>query len=120
MIGVYRIGAYELGARFEMYTGFPYTPIVGATFDAGRNVWHPVMGENQSALTPAYDRVDLRLTRLFSLPGSNICVAYAECMNILGTANVLDYSYNADYTRRTANRSYFSRRLIVAGFSLSW
>jgi hypothetical protein len=121
VVGEYAMSArWHTGLRWSHASGHPYTPVVGATFDSGRGVWHPVLGENQSALTPAYDRVDLRLTRLFSLPGSNICVAYAECMNILGTANVLDYSYNADYSQRTANRSYFSRRLIVAGFSLSW
>ena len=121
LVGEYAVSPrWHTGVRWSHASGHPYTPVVGATYDGARGVWHPVLGENQSALTPAYDRVDVRLTRLFSLPKSNVCVLYAECMNVLGTANVLDYSYNADYTVRSANRSYFSRRLIVAGFSLSW
>ena len=51
----------------------------------------------------------------------NICVAYAECMNILGTANVCSIIfYNADYTRRTANRFRTSQPPppIVAGFAV--
>ena len=117
---------WHSGLRYTHTSGHPYTPVVGATFDGARNVWKPVYGENQSAMMPDYDRVDLRMTRLFSLPraggvpASNVCVLYAECMNILGTPNILDYSYNSDYSVRTANRSYFGRRLIVVGVGLSW
>jgi hypothetical protein len=68
----------------------------------------------------------MRITHLFSmparlgLPSSSVCVAYCEGLNVLGIRNVLDYSYNADYTQRTAQDSYFSRRMLVAGFGLSW
>lgn len=121
LVGEYAISSrWHTGARWSHSSGHPYTPVVGAEFEPGRDIWHPVFGENHSAVTPAYHRVDVRLTRLFSLPGSNVCVLYSECMNILNTPNVLDYSYNADYTQRITNKSYFSRRLFVAGFSLSW
>lgn len=114
------------GVRWSYSSGRPYTPVVGAVHDPSRDVWHPVHGEHGSGIMPAYHRLDLRLTKLFSipragrLPASNVCVLYAECMNVLGTENVLDWSYSADYSSRVPNRSYFSRRLIVAGLSLSW
>lgn len=116
---------WQFGGRWSHTTGRPWTPIVGATYDAAHATWQPVYGEHGSATMPAYDRADLRLTRLFSLPktvvpATSICVFYAECMNVLGKPNVLDYSYSPDYSVRTANRSYFGRRLVVAGFSLSW
>jgi hypothetical protein len=41
-------------------------------------------------------------------------------MNALDTRNVLDYSYNLDYSERRAVDSYFSRRMAVAGFALTW
>lgn len=114
------------GVRWSYASGRPYTPVVGATWGPGRALWHPVYGEHGSGTMPAYHRLDVRLTRLFSIPGagalpaSSVCVLYAECMNVLGTANVLDWTYSADYSRRIANESYFSRRLVVAGFSLTW
>lgn len=117
---------WSTGLRYSLASGHPYTPVVGAFYEPSRDVWHPVFGETNSALTPGYQRADLRLTRLFSLPktgrvpASGVCVFYAECMNILGTANVLDYSYNADFSQKIVNRSYFGRRLVVAGFGLSW
>lgn len=114
------------GVRWSYASGRPYTPVVGATWDPGRALWHPVYGEHGSGVMPAYHRLDFRLTRLFSipraggLPASGVCVLYAECMNVLGTANVLEWTYDAAYTRRIATESYFSRRLIVAGASLTW
>jgi len=116
----------HLGARYSHSTGRPYTPVVGATFDAGEARWRPVMGENQSGRMPDYHRVDLRVMRLFSLPqagrirASNVCVLYAEAMNVLGIRNVLDYWYSEDYSERRDIDSYFSRRMIVAGVALSW
>lgn len=117
---------FHVGARYSHSTGRPYTPVVGATFDAGESRWRPVLGENQSGRMPDYHRVDLRLMRLFSLPqtghvrASNVCVMYAEALNVLGIRNVLDYWYNEDYSERRDIDSYFSRRMIVAGVALSW
>ncbi len=117
---------FHAGARYSHSTGRRYTPVVGATFDAGESRWRPVLGENQSGRMPDYHRVDLRLMRLFSLPqtgrvrASNVCVMYAEALNVLGIRNVLDYWYNEDYSERRDIDSYFSRRMIVAGVALSW
>ncbi len=114
------------GVRWSHSVGRPYTPVVGRTYDAGTSTWHPVWGEHGSALYPAYDRLDVRLTRLFSLPpgaglpASSVCAAYCEAMNVLGTRNTLEYVWNSDYSRRYTLDSYFSRRLLVAGVQLTW
>jgi len=77
-------------------------------------------------LIPAYHRLDLRVTRLFTPPRalglrpSSTCVGYIEGLNVLGIRNILEYQWNADFTQRIARESYFARRLLVAGFSLSW
>ena len=118
--------ALQIGARYSASSGRPYTPVVGSTFDATQNLWRPVYGDHGSEEMPAYQRLDLRLTRLFSLPAagalraSSVCVFYIEGLNVLGIANVLDYVYNSDYSERHARLSYFSRRMLVAGFQLSW
>ena len=39
---------------------------------------------------------------------------------MLGIRNVLEYHYNEDYSQRFAQESYFSRRMLVIGASLSW
>ena len=117
---------WQTGVRWTHTSGRPYTPVVGATWDPALEIWHPIYGDHGSALFPAYDRLDVRLMRFFSLPraaglpASGTCVAYLEGLNALGTANVLDYVYSFDYSRRYENWSYFSRRMLVAGFGLTW
>ncbi len=127
IVGQYHINLrWESGLRWTRTSGQPFTPVVGRTFDTGLGAWHPVYGPHGSALLPAYDRLDLRLMRLFTvphaagLPASGTCVTYLEAMNLLGTPNVLEYTYSDDYSRRYSEMSYFSRRLLVAGFSLTW
>jgi vitamin B12 transporter len=117
---------WQVGARYGYATGRPYTPVTGRAYDAAAGVWRPVYGEHHSARLPDHHRLDVRLTKLFSLPaglglpGSNVCVFYVEALNVLGTRNVLDYGWSEDYTERHATLSYFSRRMAVAGFGFTW
>jgi len=127
LVGQYQISSrWSTGLRFSHTSGRPFTPVVDRTYDPSRSLWRPVYGEHRSDEMPQYQRADVRLTRLFSLPAgwnlpaSNVCVAYVEAMNVLGTPNVLEYVYNSDYSQRYDRLSYFSRRLLVAGFGLSW
>lgn len=127
LVGKYQATSkLQLGAKLNLATGRPWTPVTGATYDAARDLWRPVYAENNSARLPDYGRLDLRLTRLFSLPAagglpeSSVCVFYIEGLNVLNTRNVLDVVYNEDYSVARETESYFGRRMLVAGFGLSW
>ena len=115
-----------VGARWGFSSGRPYTPVLGGRFDPVSERWSPVTAENQSGLLPDHRRLDVRITQLFSLPraagvpASSVCAAYVEALNVLVTRNVLDYAYTADYSQRLTIDSYFSRRMAVAGFALTW
>src|SRR5439155_1740684 len=118
--------SWQLGAKYNYSAGRPVTPVVGRSYDPVRGIWHPVYGENDSDRLPDYHRLDVRVTRLFSLPAlgalraSSVCVLYLEGMNVLGLRNAQDYVYNSDYSERRTVDSVFSRRLLVAGCSLTW
>jgi vitamin B12 transporter len=127
LVGQYRVNArWSTGLRWSWAAGRPYTPVVGRAWDPALGIWHPVWGAHGSGVMPAYERMDFRLLRLFTLPragavrSSGVCVAFLEALNVLGTRNVLDWVYNSDYSRRYSDDSYFSRRMLVAGTSLSW
>lgn len=127
LVGKYQATSkFQLGAKLNLASGRPWTPVVAATYDAARDLWRPVYAENNSARQPAYARLDLRITRLFSLPAagglpeSSVCVFYVEGLNVLNTRNVLDVVYNEDYSASRETESYFGRRMLVAGFGLSW
>lgn len=127
LVGQYRVTpTWSLGAKYAAASGRPFTPVIGATYDPERDLWRPTFAEDNSGLMPAQHRLDLRVTHLFSLPRiaglpeSSVCVAYMEGLNVLGIRNTLDYHYNADYSARRAQDSYFSRRMLVFGAGLSW
>ena len=127
LVGKYSLSSsWQVGARYGFGSGRPYTPVIGRTWDADRAVWHPIRGERGSARMPDYHRLDLRMTRLFSMPrfagvpASSVCALYVEGMNVLGIRNVLEYTWNEDYSVRSTRDSYFSRALAVAGVALTW
>lgn len=127
LVAQYRVTpTWSLGGKYAASSGRPYTPVSGATYDEGRGIWRPSFAENNSGLMPAHHRLDLRLTHLFSLPRigklpeSSVCVAYIEGLNVLGIRNVLEYHYNDDYSERSTQDSYFSRRMLVFGAGLAW
>ncbi|MBI5836894.1 MAG: TonB-dependent receptor [Candidatus Eisenbacteria bacterium] len=127
LVGQYRLSSStEVGVKFNVTSGRPYTPVAGAVYDTVRHNWRPLYGDHNSGLLPPYNRLDVRLTRLFKigrvfgLPASSVCATYIEALNVLGRRNVLDYYYNQDYTRTYVEESYFSRRFLVGGVSLSW
>jgi outer membrane cobalamin receptor len=127
LVGKYQATSkLQLGMKLNITTGAAWTPVVAANYDASRDLWRPVYAENNSARLPTYRRLDLRLTRLFSLPAagglpeSSVCVLYIEGLNVLNTRNVLDVVYSEDYSEARRTESYFGRRMLVAGFALSW
>src|SRR5213078_2589197 len=38
----WRRGRWQLGGRFQLYSGLPYTPTTGAVFDSDRNLYIPI------------------------------------------------------------------------------
>ena len=127
LVSQYRAtSSITVGARYTLSSGRPFTPVVDAFYDVARDLWRPAYGDHNSARFPDYQRLDARLTKLFSIPAgagipaSSVCAFYIEGLNVLGIRNVLDYVYSPDYTARYRTESYFSRALPVVGFSLSW
>ncbi len=104
LVASWRPGAgFELGARWRLATGRPYTPIVDATFDADEGGYDPVSGETRSQRLPFFNQVDLRLekTWLFKLWSLGL---YVDVQNALNTDNVesLDYDYRYRQTSQVS------------------
>src|SRR5262245_43987843 len=117
---------WSVGARYTYGSGRPFTPVIGSTYDAVEDRYLPIYGPHHSALMPEYHRLDVRLTRLFTLPRARVtrpsaaCAFYVEGINVLGIHNVLDYVYDETYSTRYRTELYFNRAMLVAGFSLTW
>lgn len=87
-------------AKWNYHSGAPYTPIHGTngTFPDGRP--KPVYGAVNSGTLPAYHRLDLRLDRKFVYNTWKLNT-YFELNNAYQRQNVVDYSYDPSYTKRT-------------------
>jgi outer membrane receptor protein involved in Fe transport len=54
-------GRWQIGGRFQLYSGLPYTPASGSVLDSDRNLYVPSYGEVNSLRAPIHHQLDLRI-----------------------------------------------------------
>ena len=91
----------DLGLRARLATGYPRTAVVGAVYDARRDLYQPVLGDPNGERLPAFFQADLRLARTFALGRSELEASF-ELQNLTNQQNVEEWIYNADYSERGA------------------
>ncbi len=95
---------WRFSLKWALHSGRPYTPVLGAETlvddETGEvSGYIPLEGEINSERFPGYQRLDVRLDRLFQFQGWDLSV-YLEILNLYVHKNVYDYSYTRDYARR--------------------
>lgn len=87
-------GGWELGARFQLASGRPDTPILGATFDADCGCYSPVLGPTRSIRIPTFYQLDVRAEHDWIFQRWTLG-AYLDVINVLNTKNeeALQYDY---------------------------
>lgn len=112
--------SFQVGVNFKVATGRPFTPVTGTTYHANEDVYEPLYGAKNSERYPTYRRLDLRLTYLTQLFGQYFSAIFLEGLNILNIENIFGYHYSRDYTQRSPNPSYFGRRMLVLGCTVTF
>lgn len=100
-VGSWRLGAWQLGARFQLTTGKPYTPVQGAEFMSDVDGYQPVYGAVNSQRVATQHQLDLRVDRRWRFRDWSLAV-YLDVANAYLNAAVVDYTYNFDYSQRQA------------------
>ena len=94
---------WEIGAKWQYRTGNPYTPVLGATSELdprnGESIYVPIYAETNSARLPAYHRLDVKISKAFRFDNWQMRV-FLELLNAYNRKNLLDFSYNDDYTEK--------------------
>ena len=54
-------GGWEIGARYQLASGRPDTPVIGATYDADTGKYVPVKGIVRSIRMPLFSQLDVRI-----------------------------------------------------------
>jgi hypothetical protein len=96
--GLWRRGGWEFGARYQLASGRPYTPVVSVATDP-LDIKHGIVGAKGSARYPLYKRLDLRVARQLQ-SGRIHWSLYADVLNATGADNVYQYRYDPQYRVR--------------------
>lgn len=100
----WKLGKWQLGARFQVYSGLPYTPVAGATFDSDRNLYRPTYAEPNSDRAPLHHQLDVRIDRSWTW-GPIAMTGFVDVQNVYMNESPITYDYSYDYTQRAAVRS---------------
>lgn len=106
LLGSYKFGTgdkWQLGGRFQLTTGTPYTPVVGSVFNSDINNYSAEFGRINSQRNPAQHQVDIRLDRAFQFQSWKLS-GYIDVANVYMNAPTLGYEYNQNYTERTETK----------------
>ncbi len=103
ILGSMKLGAddtWQIGGRFQLTSGSPFTPVDGAVFDSDRNGYTPQYAATNSQRNPAQHQLDVRIDRAFVFKHWKLS-AYLDVANVYVNAPVVGYDYNTNYTKRT-------------------
>ncbi|MBX3156316.1 MAG: TonB-dependent receptor [Deltaproteobacteria bacterium] len=97
-------GKWQLGGRFQLYSGLPFTPAIGAVFDSDRNIYVPLYADPNSERAPQHHQLDLRIDRMWKL-GRVELTGFIDVQNVYANQSIVTYFYSYDYSERAAFKS---------------
>ncbi len=97
-------GKWTLGGRFQLYSGLPYTPIVGGILNSDTNTYTPISGPVNSERAPMHNELDLRVD--YATHAGPVALTYfIDVQNVYLNESVVTYFYSYDYTQQAAFKS---------------
>lgn len=96
---------FELGARFQLATGRPDTPIVGSTYDADTGSYSAIRGPIRSERTPTYRQIDARVEKVWLYNTWSLGL-YLDVINIANFENVEAFEYDYRFKNKAPVTSY--------------
>jgi hypothetical protein len=92
--------AVEIGMRFRLASGFPYTPIVGIQFiDSWNAGYIGILGEENSERMPLFHQLDIRIDKTWTWHYLALRI-YLDVQNIYNRQNPFFFIYNEAYTKK--------------------
>jgi hypothetical protein len=100
LIGVVRLPKnWQLGARFRLVSGNPYTPVVGSVYDAMGGGYLPVNGARNSGRLPLFHQLDLRVDKRWIWKVVSLTL-YLDVQNAYNHQNTEFWNYAHDFSDR--------------------
>jgi TonB family protein len=94
-VGSYKLGkGWELGLRFQLASGRPETPVIGATYNADTGEYEAVRGDLRSKRVPTFRQIDFRVEKQWLYERWSLGL-YLDVINVANFENVeaTEYDY---------------------------
>jgi TonB family protein len=106
VLGSYRLGGgWEVGSRFRLVSGNPYTPVAGtglpAVYSADSGSYAALSGAPFSRRLPLFHQLDIRVEKNWQFAAWRL-MTYLDVWNAYNHAAVEDVQYNFNFTRTAA------------------
>ena len=95
---------WQVGGRFQLYSGLPFTPVIGSVFNSDTNVYQPVYGATNSERAPMHNQLDIRIDYYWKW-GPVDMSWFLDVQNVYLNESIVAYFYNYDYTQQLAFKS---------------
>jgi TonB family protein len=96
----YRLGrGWEVGGRFRLTSGNPYTPVRAAVYDASVDAYRPVNARPFSARNPTFHQLDLRIEKTWEFIQWRLA-CFLDVQNVYNATNNEGFDYSYDYAKR--------------------
>ncbi len=96
---------FEIGARFQLATGRPDTPIIGSTYDADSGGYEAIRAPLRSSRTPTYRQIDARVEKVWLYNTWSLGL-YLDVINIANFENVEAFEYDYRFKHKAPVTSY--------------
>jgi len=90
---------WQLGGRFTLTSGQPYTPVLGSIYDSDTDAYIPIFGDVNSERVQAHHQLDIRIDRLWKIGGIKLSV-FLDVQNVYLNSSIAGYGYSFDYSER--------------------
>ena len=100
--GNYDLGrGWEVGGRFRLTSGNPYTPVTAAAFDGKTGTYQPINAAPFSARNPMFHQLDVRVEKTWSMRQWKFS-CFLDLQNAYNAKNYEGFDYSYDYQKRQA------------------
>jgi len=91
---------WEIGLRFQLTSGRPFTPFVGSIYTADCDDYTGIPGEPGSERLPLFHQLDLRIEKVWTVRRVARINLYLDVQNVYYSRNVEAYFYSYDFSQR--------------------
>jgi outer membrane receptor protein involved in Fe transport len=95
---------WQVGGRFQLTTGKPWTPVSGSVFNSDLNFYRPVYGPLNSERTDLQHQLDVRVDRTWSFKKWKL-KGFLDVQNVYMHPAAYGYQYSYDYTQKEAMKT---------------